>query len=429
MEKLENKILDISAKLGNEVHLSAIRNTFISMLPIMIFGGLFAVIGSAPATEDATGFMRVWADFVASNSKIFSWISVLGLGFTTLYIVIGITYNLCKSYKIEPLIPLFISCFGIFILNVNPEELVYGRSLADLTYLDGKGIIIGLFVGIVTVDIYRVLKEKNFGKIKLPESVPPSLSETFSSLTIAVLIMLLYLGIFAIFNAMGTTLAAWIGGLISPQVEATDSLVFILIMTFIINGAWFFGIHNAVLQGPLGVISLTMVMGNIQAFQAGKELPYLLPSVIYGGMMASGFMSIVIGYMFKAKSAKFKQLAKLSFIPSVFNITEPIMFGMPIIMNPMFMIPQCFTQIISGFVTWGLAITILPVSLNPTMSLLPWTTPIFIKMPLAGGINYTIIMIICFAITFMMWYPFIKVADRHEYELEQANEESLQNAK
>lgn len=72
MEKLENKILDISAKLGNEVHLSAIRNTFISMLPIMIFGGLFAVIGSAPATEDATGFMRVWADFVASNSKIFS---------------------------------------------------------------------------------------------------------------------------------------------------------------------------------------------------------------------------------------------------------------------------------------------------------------------------------------------------------------------
>ena len=79
--------------------------------------------------------------------------------------------------------------------------------------------------------------------------------------------------------------------------------------------------------------------------------------------------------------------------------------------------------------TWGLAITILPVSLNPTMSLLPWTTPIFIKMPLAGGINYTIIMIICFAITFMMWYPFIKVADRHEYELEQANEESLQNAK
>ena len=133
--------------------------------------------------------------------------------------------------------------------------------------------------------------------------------------------------------------------------------------------------------------------------------------------------------MFKAKSAKFKQLAKLSFIPSVFNITEPIMFGMPIIMNPMFMIPQCFTQIISGFVTWGLAVTILPVSLNPTMSLLPWTTPIFIKMPLAGGINYTIIMIICFAITFMMWYPFIKVADRHEYELEQANEESLQNVK
>jgi PTS system cellobiose-specific IIC component len=95
------------------------------------------------------------------------------------------------------------------------------------------------------------------------------------------------------------------------------------------------------------------------------------------------------------------------------------MFGMPIILNPMFFIPQCFTQIICGFVTWGLVATVLPINLNPTMALLPWTTPIFIKMPLSGGLNYTILMVICFAITFLMWYPFLKVADKREYELEQ----------
>ena len=106
MKNLEEKILEISAKLGNEVHLKAIRNTFISMLPIMIFGGIFAVIGAAPATENATGFMKAWADFVSANSAIFSWVSVLGLGFTSLYIALGITYNLCKEYKVDPLIPL-----------------------------------------------------------------------------------------------------------------------------------------------------------------------------------------------------------------------------------------------------------------------------------------------------------------------------------
>ena len=114
MKNLEEKILEISAKLGNEVHLKAIRNTFISMLPIMIFGGIFAVIGAAPATENATGFMKAWADFVSANSAVFSWVSVLGLGFTSLYIALGITYNLCKEYKVDPLIPLFICIFGIW---------------------------------------------------------------------------------------------------------------------------------------------------------------------------------------------------------------------------------------------------------------------------------------------------------------------------
>ena len=106
-----------------------------------------------------------------------------------------------------------------------------------------------------------------------------------------------------------------------------------------------------------------------------------------------------------------RQLGKLSFVPSLFNVTEPLMFGMPIILNPIFFIPQIFTQLIAGFVTWGLTTTILPISLNPTMSLLPWTTPTFVKMPLSGELNYTILMVICMAIGVVMWYPFIKKAE------------------
>lgn len=101
------------------------------------------------------------------------------------------------------------------------------------------------------------------------------------------------------------------------------------------------------------------------------------------------------------------------------------MFGMPIIMNPIFFIPQVFPQLIAGFVTWGLASTILPITMNPYMSLMPWTTPTFIKMPLLGGINFTIIMIICFAISILIWYPFLKVADLREYELEQQAQKAL----
>ncbi len=140
------------------------------------------------------------------------------------------------------------------------------------------------------------------------------------------------------------------------------------------------------------------------------------------GMYAAGFMGFVTFFMIKSKSAKMRQLGKLSFVPSLFNVTEPLMFGMPIILNPIFFIPQIFTQLIAGFVTWGLTTTILPISLNPTMSLLPWTTPTFVKMPLSGGLNYTILMVICMAIGVVMWYPFIKIADKKELELEAALE-------
>ena len=124
-----------------------------------------------------------------------------------------------------------------------------------------------------------------------------------------------------------------------------------------------------------------------------------------------------------------KQLGKLSVIPAIFNITEPLMFGMPIILNPLFFIPQVFTQLIAGFVTWGLTTTILPISLNPMISLLPWTTPTFVKMPLSGGINYTILMVICMGIGILMWYPFIKIADKKEYELELKAEAEAKEAK
>jgi len=289
-----------------------------------------------------------------------------------------------------------------------------------LDYLGGQGLFIGMIIALVVTRLYAYLSSKNLS-FKLPDTVPPMVSQSLSPVFVVTIIFVLAFIIRVGFSytSAGDMINFFIQVLNAPLMSLTASPLSIIIIMGLLAILWFFGIHNAVLQGPLGVISLTMVMGNITAYQNGQELPYLLPSVIYGGMMASGFLGLIIMKMFKGKSAKFKQLAKLSFIPSIFNITEPIMFGMPIILNPMFFIPQCFTQIICGFVTWGLVATVLPINLNPTMALLPWTTPIFIKMPLSGGLNYTILMVICFAITFLMWYPFLKVADKREYELEQ----------
>ena len=160
------------------------------------------------------------------------------------------------------------------MLAVRIEKLQYGLSLTDLNFLDGKGLLVGIFVSIVTVEIYRFLKSKNFGRIKLPDSVPASLSETFASLSIAILIMSLYLVMFIIFHNMDTTFAMWLSSVIAPQIKATDSLWFILLMTFIINAAWFFGIHNATFWGLMGPIMMMNISENAarsEERRVGKE--------------------------------------------------------------------------------------------------------------------------------------------------------------
>lgn len=426
LEKIINeKLMPLAEKLTKNKVLGALMEGFIRTSPITLGIAFITIVGNFPVPG--------WTNYLDSIG-IMEHVNAITNGATgvlTLYVI----YSLAMAYASrlntnEKNAAIISLAFFIMIIpqSIQTSTIENGEvvntvvNALKLDYLGGQGLFIGMIVALVVTRLYAFLASKNLS-FKLPDTVPPMVSQSLSPVFVVTIIFVLAFTIRVGFSytQAGDIVNFFIQAINAPLNSMVASPISIIIIMGLLAILWFFGIHNAVLQGPLGVISLTMVTGNIMAFQNGQELPYLLPSVIYGGMMASGFMGIVIGSMFKAKSSKYKQLAKLSFIPSIFNISEPIMFGMPIIMNPIFLIPQCFTQIISGFVTWGLAVTILPVTMNPTMSLLPWTTPLFIKMPLTGGLNYVIIMLVCFAITFVMWYPFLKVSDRKEYELEMAS--------
>ena len=426
-QMINDKLMPLSEKIANNKIMGSLMEGFIRTSPITLGIAFITIIGNFP--------IPAWTN----------WLTEIGLmphvtaitngatGVLTLYVIYSLAMAYAKRLNTHERNAAIVSlAFFIMIIpqTITTASMQDGQlvettiNALKLDYLGGQGLFIGMIVALVVTKLYAVLSEKNI-TFKLPDSVPPMVSQSLSPVFVVSIIFTLAFVVRVIFSftPSGDIINFFIQMINAPLNSMIASPLSIIIIMGLLAILWFFGIHNAVLQGPLGVISLTMVTGNIAAYQAGTELPYLLPSVIYGGMMASGFMGLVIASMFKAKSAKFKQLAKLSFIPSLFNITEPIMFGMPIILNPMFFVPQCLSQIVCGFVTWGLVTTILPVNINPYMSLLPWTTPIFIKMPLTGGINYTILMIICFAITFIMWYPFLKVADRREFEIENSHEQ------
>ncbi len=429
-EKLINdKLMPLSEKLTSNKILRALMEGFIRTSPITLGIAFITIIGNFPVPAWTN-----WLTEIGLTAHVTA-ITNGATGVLTLYVIYSLAMAYAKRLNTHEKNAAIISlAFFIMIIpqTITTSSMQDGQLVEStinalkLDYLGGQGLFIGILVALGVTKLYAVLSYKNLS-FKLPDSVPPMVSQSLSPVFVVSIIFVLAFAIRVGFSytASGDIINFFIQVINAPLNSMVASPISIIVIMGLLSILWFFGIHNAVLQGPLGVISLTMITGNIAAYQAGKDLPYLLPSVIYGGMMASGFMGLIIASLFKAKSAKLKQLAKLSFIPSIFSITEPIMFGMPIILNPIFFIPQCFTQIICGFVTWGLASTILPITINPFMSLLPWTTPIFIKMPLTGGINYTILMIICFVITFIMWYPFLKVADKREFELEEAYEQTV----
>lgn len=419
-KNIENKILDISGKLSSQTHLLAIRNTFITLLPIMIFGGISAVIASAPVTATTTnGFLLAWAGFVKEYSFVFSWISVLTLGFISLYISLGMIHNLCKTYKIDSLIPIFIGVFGMFMLSVRIEKLQYGLSLTDLNYLDGKGILIGIFVAILTVELYRFLKNKNFGKIKMPDSVPASLSETFGSLSVTILIMGIYLAMFILFHSMGTTFAIWLSTIITPQIQATDSLWFIMLMTMIINIAWFFGIHNATFWGLMGPI-MFMNLSNNAAQQAGGLLPTAILTESFwvyftciGGV--GSCLSIAILLCF-SKSKLLKTVGKVGVIPSFFGISEPITFGLPIMLNPIFFIPCALVSVVNATIAFLCMNADL---IGKTYAMLSFNMPsIFGAFFSTGQMAAVVLVFLLIILDMAIYFPFYKMYEKQQLKIE-----------
>jgi PTS system cellobiose-specific IIC component len=434
MDKLEqilsSKLLPMSEKLQKNKVLAALMEGFIRTSPITLGIAFITIIGNFPFPG--------WIDFLKS-AGIFQHVESITNGATgvfSLYVVYSLAFSYAKQLKTNERNASIISLASFVMLmpqTVSTLVMQDGKAVEQavgalkLDYLGGQGLFIGMIVALLITRFYAFLSSKNI-MLKLPESVPPMVTQSLAPVFVVSIIFIVVFVLRVLFGltASGSIFQFFIDVINAPLNSLVASPLSIIIIMELLAILWFFGIHNAVLQGPLGAISMTMIVGNITAFQQGETLPYLTPSVIYMGMYAAGFMGFVTFFMIRSKSAKMKQLGKLSFIPSIFNITEPIMFGMPIILNPIFFIPQIFTQLIAGFVTWGLTTTILPISLNPTMSLLPWTTPTFIKMPLSGGINYTILMIVCMLIGVVMWYPFIKIADKREFELETELEKTNQ---
>lgn len=420
--KMEEHILPLANKMSSQRHLKAIRDAFISLMPITLMGGIAAILNSAPVTETTTnGFLLAWASFAEQNSLLLTWVNTLTLGAMSIYVCIGITNFLCKHYKIDVLLPIMLSVAGFMMLCIAPQELGWEGKLAEISYMDGKGLLPAIFIAIFTVEFYQFLRKRNVGRIKMPDSVPASLSETFASLVPGLMILTIFILLFAVFNAIGTTMPGFIYTTLAPAFSAADSMPFAILATLLVHVFWFFGIHDAALSGVLSPIRDGGLSLNAAAHIAGEELPRIFTTpfwvyfVVIGGCGSCLALAILL---IRSKSKQMRTVGKVGILPSFFGISEPIIFGLPLMLNPIFFLPFIFTSVCNAIIAYACMSFGL---IEKTFAMLSWQMPsIFGSFLSTMDVKAVILVLTLIVLDAVLYYPFFKMYEKQLVQQENA---------
>lgn len=423
-EKMDRYISPIANKLSQQRHLKATRDAFMSLLPITLFGSVPIILKAAPVTEDTqNGFLLAWANFAENNALILDWISGMTLSAMSVFICIGITYFLCRHYEEDVLRPIMFSIAGFLMLVLDPLKLGWDGKEVEISFLDGRGILLAIFVAIVTVEGYHWMRKRNIGRISMPDSVPASLSETFATLVPGIILLSFYSILFIIFHAFDTTAVKFLYELMAPSFQAADSLPFAILIIFLIHLFWFFGIHDAALAGILGPIRDGNLSINAAEKMAGGDLsrvfttPFWTYFVIIGG---SGSVLALSFLMSRSKSKQLSTVGKIGFLPSIFGISEPIIFGTPLMLNPIFLFPFIFTSVFNGTITYLLMSWNM---IGKTFAVFSWQMPAPIGAFLSTmDWRAIVLVLVLIVIDGIIYYPFLKVYEKNLVKLEAESE-------
>lgn len=416
---IEHGLLPPLAKLAEQKHLRAIRDGIIATMPLIIIGSLFTLIVNFP--------VPAWTDLIEPYNATIMLPYRITVGLMSLFAAYGMGNSLAKSYNLDGVSGGTLS-LGAFLMTMTPAMGVLeetGESLGwvlPMEYLGGSGMFGAILSMIVAVEILRFFQEKNI-TIKLPEQVPSSVSRSFEAMIPgAVVITLMWF----ISHVINFNLNETIMTIFSPITEIAGNSYFgVLIPVLLITVLWAAGIHGVSVVGSLiRPIWLVLLEQNITALAEGEPIPNIGTEGFFdlfvwiGG--SGGTLAVCLLFLF-SKSEYMKQMGKVAIIPGLFNINEPIIFGAPIVLNPILAIPFVLGPVVTTTITY-IAMNLNLVAKVSVVT--PFTIPAPIKAYLStnGDWRAIILVLINFAIYLAIYYPFIKAYDKKMLAEESASE-------
>ncbi|MEC2394928.1 PTS transporter subunit EIIC, partial [Bacillus toyonensis] len=373
---LERIITPLTNYLGNSKVVNAITSGMMMTIPVTIGVTLFAILGNLPF-EGWKEFLIQIGIYTHMQDMISATLSLLAV-----YMVVIIAYSYAKEEGMNGMTAAVIA-LGSF-LCLMPMSIKVGEEQIPAIlnqYLGSDGIFVAMFVGVFTSKLYCSLKRKNIG-VKLPESVPPMVADAINPVFISIIIFTLIFFIRVIFGYTPyENIFNFVSQVIALPVKFIGSSVWSVIAIFtFMNICWFFGLHPAPIINVWYSATAPLFTAAITAFASGtpfSEIPYLAFTLMHFAVVIGGTgntLGLAINLLF-AKSEQYKSLGKIGIVPNIFNINEPIVFGLPLVLNPIYFIPLITSSIVGGLIgIVFLNITGILSNFNPLIEL-PWVTP------------------------------------------------------
>ncbi|MDS5338405.1 lactose-specific PTS transporter subunit EIIC [Streptococcus pneumoniae] len=411
-------------KLSRNIYLRAIKDGFISSMPAVLFSSIFILIAAVP---NIFGFK--WSDEqLAFILKPYNYsmgiLALLVAGTTAKSLTDSVnTRSMEKTNQINYMSTFLAAVVGLLILAADPIEGGFANGL-----LGTRGLLTAFLAAFITVNIYKVCIKNNV-TIRLPEEVPPNIAQVFKDVIPFALSVLSIYGLDLIVrNIFGTNVAESVGKILAPLFSATDGYIGLAIVFGAYAFFWLVGIHGPSVVEPLIVaISYANIEANVQLVQAGMHADKILNPVTQTFVVTMGGTgaTLVVPFMFMwlCKSKRNRIVGRASVVPTFFGVNEPILFGAPIVLNPIFFIPFVTAPIIN---VWIMKFFVDVLQMNSFSIILPWTTPapIGIVMGTALAPLSFVLAITLIIIDTLIYYPFVKVYDHQILEEERKGNSS-----
>lgn len=407
-------------KISRNTYLRAIRDGFIAGMPVILFSSIFILIAYVP---NAWGFhwsKSVETFLMTPYSYSMGILAFFVGGTTAKALTDSMNRDLPATNQINFLSTMLASMVGFLLMAAEPAK--EGGFLT--AFMGTKGLLTAFIAAFVTVNVYKVCVKNNV-TIRMPEEVPPNISQVFKDLIpFTVSVVLLYGLELLVKGTLGVTVAESIGTLISPLFSAADGYLGITLIFGAYAFFWFVGIHGpSIVEPAIAAITYANIDVNLHLIQAGQHADKVITSgtqmfiVTMGGTGATLIVPFL--FMWICKSERNRAIGRASVVPTFFGVNEPILFGAPIVLNPIFFVPFIFAPIVN---VWIFKFFVDTLNMNSFSVNLPWVTPGPLGIVL--GTNFQVLSFILagllIVVDTIIYYPFVKVYDEQILEEERS---------